>query len=162
MIHKWTLTNGLNPTSCHLCQLFADTYGENYRDYRYGLYSLSSSRINARGWASIDTAMLSLSGQPAWDPFLVPQRKGAETIRILEPWVSTGLLNEWMAYCCQWHTRVCGKVEDPPPLSQIPSFRLLDYHTGSVIPWSGQPFTTLSYVRGEGAKASLFFRDALH
>lgn len=147
--------------SCPLCYLIANTFGNpagKLRGNCYQLYSYSSRRINSGGWAAIDTIMLSIKNQEPFLAesfsdemrFLVPQIKPDEPIRIIPPLVSLPLLKQWITRCREGHSKLCGlAAEAMAPLSEIPSLKMIDCQTGELVPWSGQPYATLSYVWGQ-------------
>ncbi|KAH7142162.1 heterokaryon incompatibility protein-domain-containing protein [Dactylonectria macrodidyma] len=143
--------------SCILCQLMMKTYLRSKMDLATQspmLRSFSSRRMLVRGWGSIDTHMLSLEPESySWMPYLVPQAKGEETIRILGSHLDFSLVKSWLQYCAQHHTKTCGAVGDRAGLDAIASFKLIDCKADEIIPACGQQYVALSYVWGKGPVA---------
>lgn len=154
--NQWTID------SCPLCRLLARTFGlgksevTHVQVFSMGMWcavslnfpqlrSFSSNRSPDMGWKSVDMNMLSL-GSRFSSKFLVSQPRGVDTIRILGPLISFGVVREWLNFCQENHSKACGLPENSTLVSSISSFKLIDCETRSIVPVSDQPYTTLSYV----------------
>ncbi|KAH6974209.1 hypothetical protein BKA56DRAFT_619157 [Ilyonectria sp. MPI-CAGE-AT-0026] len=89
----------------------------------------------------------------SWLPYLVPQTKGQETIRIPGSRLDFSLVKTWLQYCAKHHTKTCDAAGDRAGLDAIASFKLIDCKTGHIIPARGQQYVALSYVWGDGPLA---------
>ncbi|KAH7007350.1 heterokaryon incompatibility protein-domain-containing protein [Ilyonectria destructans] len=141
--------------SCILCQLMMETFFRpKDKMPRTSMLRSYSSRRMVRGWGSINTHLLSLVPAPySWMPYLVPQTKGEETIRILGSHLDFSLVKNWLQYCAKHHTKTCDAAGDRAGLDAIASFKLIDCKTGEIIPARGQQYVALSYVWGDGPLA---------
>lgn len=134
---KWAIN------SCSMCHLLASTLSASeMTQYRgsYVLSSFSSHRIQYMGWSSIKTGMISIG-----TGFLVPQSKGANSIRMLkEESLDFEIFNTWLKFCQSMHTKTC----EAKTSASVPFLKLIDCETRMIVPAVNHQYVALSYVWG--------------
>ena len=82
-------------------------------------------------------------------PFLVPQPRNVQTVRILQPLVDYQIIKSWLTFCQERHSKTCAVFDGADPVSTVRAFRLIDCETRRIGPAPGQPYVTLSYLWGD-------------
>jgi hypothetical protein len=156
-ITKWSIG------SCALCTLLAAAFPEHLvraeKDKVY-LRSFSSRKVHSIGWDVFDTAMIGIfqsyrDGSRGVYGFglLVPQSRGAESVRVVErDAIDFAVPRAWLQFCAHNHTKRCHLEPQP----DVPNLRFIDCSTRSVVPAQGQPYVTLSYRWGVNDRGSSF------